>query len=142
MTERKVNLTAEITLTTSFQDADPMGVIYHGNYFRFFEEVRRVLMLKIDYDYRAMVDSGYAWPVIDSYVKYVRPIPFNHEIRITAKLSEWENYMRVDYVIYDGQTGKRMTKGYTRQVAVDMKTEEMSFSSPILLEEKLEPYFV
>ena len=32
-------LTAELTLTTAFQDADPMGVIYHGNYFRFFEEV-------------------------------------------------------------------------------------------------------
>jgi Fe-S oxidoreductase len=51
MTARKLNLTAEITLTTSFQDADPMGVIYHGNYFRFFEEARRVLMLKVDYEH-------------------------------------------------------------------------------------------
>ena len=142
MTARKLNLTAEITLTTSFQDADPMGVIYHGNYFRFFEEARRVLMLKVDYDYRAMIDSGYIWPVIDSYVEYVRSIPYNHEIRIVAQLSDWENYMRVDYVIYDAQTGKRMTKGYTRQVAVDMKTEEMCFASPAFLEEKLEPYFV
>ncbi len=29
-------LESEVTLVTSFQDADPMGVIYHGNYFRFF----------------------------------------------------------------------------------------------------------
>ena len=142
MIERKVDLMAEVTLVTSFQDADPMGVIYHGNYFRFFEEVRRLLMEKINYNYRDMVDSGYAWPVIDSYVKYVQAIPFNHEIRITAKLSEWENYMRVDYVIYDAQTGKRMTKGYTRQVAVDMKTEEMCFVSPECLAKKLEAYFV
>jgi acyl-CoA thioester hydrolase len=142
MVDRKIQLTAEITLVTSFQDADPMGVIYHGNYFRFFEEVRRLLMEKINYNYRDMVDSGYAWPVIDSYVKYVQAIPFNHEIRITAKLTEWEHYLRVDYVIYDAQTGKRMTKGYTRQVAVDMKTEEMCFVSPDCLSEKLEPYFV
>ena len=142
MVDRKIELTAEITLVTSFQDADPMGVIYHGNYFRFFEEARRLLMEKIHYNYRAMVTSGYAWPVIDSYVKYVQAIPFNHEIRITATLTEWENYMRVDYVIYDVKTGKRMTKGYTRQVAVDMKTEEMCFVSPAFLAEKLEPYFV
>jgi acyl-CoA thioester hydrolase len=142
MIERKLNLNAEITLVTSFQDADPMGVIYHGNYFRFFEEARRLLMEKINYNYRGMADSGFAWPVIDSYVKYVKSIPFNHEIRITAKLSEWENYMRVDYIIYDAQTGKRMTKGYTRQVAVNMKTEEMCFASPALLKDKLEPYFV
>ena len=70
MVDRKIELTAEITLVTSFQDADPMGVIYHGNYFRFFEEVRRLLMEKINYNYRDMVDSGYAWPVIDSYVKW------------------------------------------------------------------------
>ena len=142
MSEPKIDLTAEITLITSFQDADPMGVIYHGNYFRFFEEARRILMEKINYNYRDMVDSGYAWPVIDSYVKYVRSIPFNHEIRVTAKLSEWEHYMRVDYVIFDAQTGARMTKGYTRQVAVDMATEEMCFASPSLLKDKLEAYFV
>lgn len=139
---QKVNLTAETTLITSFQDADPMGVIYHGNYFRFFEEVRRLLMEKIDYSYRDMLASGYSWPVIDSYVKYVRAIPFNHEIRVTAKLTDWEHYIRVDYIIYDAKTGVRMTKGYTRQVAVDMSTEVMCLASPALLKEKLEPYFV
>ena len=142
MADQKIDLMAEVTLVTSFQDADPMGVIYHGNYFRFFEESRRLLMEKINYNYRDMVDSGYAWPVIDSYVKYVQAIPFNHEIRITAQLTEWENYIRVDYVIYDAKNGKRMTKGYTRQVAIDMKTEEMCFASPSLLSAKLEPYFV
>lgn len=142
MINQKVDLSAELTLITSFQDADPMGVIYHGNYFRFFEEVRRLLMEKINYNYRDMIESGYAWPVIDSYVKYVRPIPFNHEIRITAKLTDWENYLRVDYVIYDKKTGQRMTKGYTRQVAVDMKTEEMCFASPELIKKKLESHFV
>lgn len=141
MSERKVNLSAEVTMVTSFQDADPMGVVYHGNYFRFFEEARRILMQRINYNYREMADSGYSWPVIDSYVKYVQAIPFNHEIRIVAKLGEWENYLRVDYVIYDVKTGKRMTKAYTRQVAVDMQTEEMCFASPALLAEKLEPYF-
>jgi acyl-CoA thioester hydrolase len=142
MAEQKIDLMEEVTLVTSFQDADPMGVIYHGNYFRFFEEARRLLMEKINYNYRDMVDSGYAWPVIDSYVKYIQAIPFNHEIRITAELTEWENYIRVDYVIYDAKNGKRMTKGYTRQVAIDMKTEEMCFVSPSLLAVKLEPYFV
>lgn len=41
-------LEAEVTMVTSFQDADPMGVIYHGNFFRYFEEARRVLMEKIN----------------------------------------------------------------------------------------------
>lgn len=139
--DRKLLLTAEITLMTSFQDADPMGVIYHGNYFRFFEEVRRSLMEKIDYTYREMQASGYIWPVIDSYVKYVKAIPYNHQIRITASLTEWEHHLRVDYIIYDAKTGTRMTKGYTRQVAVEIESQEMCFASPQLFIDKLEPYF-
>jgi len=142
MHARKLNLSAEITLLTSFQDADPMGVIYHGNYFRFFEEARRVLMEKINYTYREMADSGYMWPIIDCQVKYIKAIPFNHSIRITAVLTEWEHRLRVDYVIYDAKTDVRMSKANTRQVAVSITEEEMCFASPAVFINKLEPYFV
>lgn len=137
-----MDLSAEVTLVTAFQDADPMGVIYHGNYFRFFEEARRLLMEKMDYNYRDMQDSGYIWPVIDSYVKYIRAIPYHHEIRVCAKLTDWENYMRVEYIIYDAKDGTRMSKGYTRQVAVNMQTKEMCLASPAFFIKKLERYFV
>ena len=133
-------LTAELTLTTAFQDADPMGVIYHGNYFRFFEEVRRLLMENIDYSYHQMQASGYLWPIIDTRVKYVKPVPFDHRIRITATLTEWENRLRVDYVIYDEQTNARMTKAYTMQVAVSIETGEMRLASPSIFTDKIKAW--
>lgn len=130
-------LESEVTLFTSFQDADPMGVIYHGNFFRFFEEARRVLMDKIDYGYLKMNESGYMWPIIDTRVKYVKAIPFNHQIRVHAKLTEWENRLRVDYVIYDAQTNQRMCKAHTTQVAVSIKEQEMCFASPKVFIDKV-----
>jgi acyl-CoA thioester hydrolase len=133
-------LESEVTMVTSFQDADPMGVIYHGNYFRFFEEARRIMMDKIGYGYLAMNESGYMWPIIDTRVKYVKAIPFNHEIRVTAKLTEWENRLRVDYVIYDAQTGKRMCKAHTTQVTVSIKEQEMCFASPHIFIDKVEQW--
>ncbi|MCK6264370.1 acyl-CoA thioesterase [Vibrio sp. ZSDE26] len=140
MSEILYPLTSEVTLVTSFQDADPMGVIYHGNYFRFFEEARRILMEKIQYGYLAMNDSGYMWPIIDTRVKYVKAIPFNHEIRVTAHLTEWENRLRVDYVIYDGKTDQRMCKAHTTQVAVEKVTEEMCFVSPTVFTDKVQQW--
>ena len=119
-----------------------MGMIYHGNYFRFFENARLVLMNKIDYNYRAMVDSGYFWPVIDSYVKYIKPIPYDHKIRVKASLTAWENYVRVEYIIFDQETGEKMTKGYTRHVAVKMSSQQMCLASPRVFLDKLEDYFV
>lgn len=131
-------LEAELTLITSFQDADPMGVIYHGNYFRYFEEARRILMEKIAYGYLAMKESGYIWPIIDTRVRYVKAIPFGHEIRVTAKLTEWENRLRVDYMIFDAQSGQRMCKAHTMQVAVSISAQEMRFASPDILLKKIE----
>ena len=130
-------LEAEVTIITSFQDADPMGVIYHGNFFRFFEEARRVLMEKIGYTYRDMIDSGYLWPIIDTRVKYVKAIPYNHTIRVCATLTEWENRLRVDYVIYDAETDKRMCKAHTTQVAVTIDKQEMCFASPAVFIDKV-----
>tara|TARA_Y100001956_G_scaffold81524_2_gene99302 strand:+ start:131 stop:580 length:450 start_codon:yes stop_codon:yes gene_type:complete len=133
-------LESEVTIVTSFQDADPMGVIYHGNFFRFFEEARRVMMDKIDYNYLAMNESGYMWPIIDTRVKYVKAIPFNHKIRVHAKLTEWENRLRVDYVIYDAQTNQRMCKAHTTQVAVSIKEQEMCFASPKVFIDKVDQW--
>ena len=75
-------------------------------------------------------------------MKYIRAIPYHHEIRVCAKLTDWENYMRVEYIIYDAKDGTRMSKGYTRQVAVSMQTKEMCLASPVFLKKKLERYFV
>ncbi|WP_153447845.1 acyl-CoA thioesterase [Vibrio algicola] len=136
MTEK--TLSASVIMTPSFQDADPMGVVYHGNYFRFFEEARRVMLDKIGYNYRAMEASGYMWPIIDVRVKYIKPIPFDLSVRVEAKLTEWENRLKVDYVIYNAESGVRLTKGYTMQVAVDMQSEEMCFASPKAFTDKLE----
>ncbi len=133
-------LQAEVVLTTSFQDADPMGVIYHGNYFRFFEAARHALLEKIEYSYLAMRASGYVWPIIDVRVKYIRPVSFNHEIRVTAELAEWENRLKVKYVVYDAKTGERLTRGYTLQVAVDMETEEMCYVSPKVFLNRVEAW--
>ncbi|WP_086982152.1 acyl-CoA thioesterase [Vibrio aphrogenes] len=132
-----IALSSQVIMTPSFQDADPMGVVYHGNYFRFFEEARRVLLDKIGYNYREMQASGYMWPIIDTRVKYIKPIPFDLTVRVEAKLVEWENRLKVDYVIYDAQNGQRLTKGYTMQVAVSIDTQEMCFVSPNALIDKL-----
>lgn len=137
MTVKQSILRADITLVTAFQDADPMGIVYHGNYFRFFEEARRVLMEKIQYSYREMQASGYVWPVIDARVKYIKPIPYNHGIQVIATLTEWEHRLRVDYLVVDANSGERMTKAHSVQVAVGIENEEMCFVSPAIFTDRV-----
>ena len=77
--------------------------------------------------------SGYAWPVIESHVRYVQGIEFEQKIKVRAILKEWENRLKIEYLILDAKTERRLTKGYTTQVAVNMQTREMCYQSPQIL---------
>lgn len=126
-----------ITLTPAFHDLDPMNVVWHGNYIRYFELARCALLQTIDYDYPQMRDSGYAWPVVDLRVKYVRPLVYGQAVDVHASIVEWENRLKIDYEIRDAASGQRLTKGYSIQVAVDIETQEMLYVCPPVLLEKL-----
>jgi acyl-CoA thioester hydrolase len=84
-----------------------------------------------------MRDSGYAWPVIDLRIRYAKPAVFGQIITVSAEVAEWENRLKINYLIADKHTGSRLTRGYSIQVAVDMQTKEMCFESPAVLFEKL-----
>ena len=120
-----------------FHDIDPMEIVWHGNYVKYFEMARADLLDTINYNYEQMRQSCYAWPVIDLKLRYIHPATYGQEICVHARLTEYENRMKVDYLISDVKTGKKLTKGYTIQVAVDMRNNEMCLASPDILLEKL-----
>lgn len=132
-----IELKAEIQLKIPFQDVDVMGIVWHGNYLRYFEEARAELLDKVDYGYFQMKESGYAWPIVDARVKYIKPLHLQQIVRVKARLVEYECQLKIEYEIFDVETGARTTKGYTKQVAVDMESNEMCFVSPKVLLEKL-----
>ena len=132
-----IELKAEIQLKIPFQDVDVMGIVWHGNYLRYFEEARAELLDKVDYGYFQMKESGYAWPIVDARVKYIKPLHLQQIVQVKARLVEYECQLKIEYEIFDVETGERTTKGYTKQVAVDMESNEMCFVSPKVFLEKL-----
>ena len=136
----KAIVSASVRVCPQFYDLDPMNIVWHGNYPRFFELARTALMSKIGYGYDAMVSSGYAWPVIDMHLRYYRPMKLGHWVNLSASLTEWENRLKVEYRGIDELTGKKTTTGHTVQVALDIKTEEMQWQTPAVLREKISPF--
>ena len=120
-----------------FQDVDAMEVVWHGNYPRYLEIARCDLLDRIEYDYPRMRDSGYMWPIIDMRIKYIKPLHFKQTIRVHSEIVEYENRLKVAFLITDAATGEKLCKAHTMQVAVDMQTREMCFASPAILREKL-----
>lgn len=131
------DLSHEVEVVPAFYDIDPMEIVWHGHYVKYLEVARTALLGKFDYDYPRMRESGYAWPIVDLRVKYVRPAELGQRLLARAQVVEWENRLRIDYLIRDAATGRKLTQASTTQVAVDMATREMLYVCPPVLWERL-----
>jgi acyl-CoA thioester hydrolase len=98
---------------------------------------RCALLDKIDYNYEQMKASGYMWPIIEMNLRYANPASFGQRLVLRAEIVEWENRLRIDYLISDAASGRRLNRATTTQVAVDLHSGEMCFVSPPILFEKL-----
>ena len=136
----KAVVSASAEAAPQFYDLDPMNIVWHGNYPRFLELGRNAVMDKIDYSYEAMAASGYAWPVIDLRMRYARPMRLGKAVTITAGIVEWENILRISYLLRDVETGARVMRASSSQAAVSISSGEMLWVTPPVLREKLSPY--
>jgi len=120
----------ETTFQVPFFDVDAMHVVWHGNYVKYLEYARCALLDALGYGYDAMRESGYGWPVIDLQLRYVQPAVFGQQIVGRAELVEWENRLKIHYLLRDAATGTRLTRASSVQVAVSLASGEMQLASP------------
>lgn len=128
---------AESETQVQFFDLDPMEVVWHGHYVKYLEIIRGVLLDTIDYNYAQMKASGYLWPVIDLHLRFIAPAGFTQRLKLRAEIVEWENRLKIAYLISDAMSGRRLSRATTTQVAVQIATGEMCYVSPPVLFEKL-----
>lgn len=126
------------SLTVPFYDVDPMRVVWHGNYVKYFEEARCAFLRKLGTDYAAIEASGFLLPVVSLEIKYMHPCLFGQDLAIEVSADQDNPCLLVfHYLVRDKATGKRLCKATTRQAAVDAATHELLFELPASLRERL-----
>ena len=123
-------LHATVEVVVPFFDVDSMDVVWHGHYVKYLEVARCALLDEIGHNYTQMKASGYVWPVIDLQLRYVQASRFGQRLQVRADLIEWQNRLRIHYLIQDAASGQRITRASSTQVAVKIANGEMQLVSP------------
>ena len=123
-------LFVDIDVDVSFHDIDMVGVVWHGHYLRYLENARWTLMNRLGYGLEHMVESGFAWPIVELHTKYVSPARFGDRLRVRASLVEWEARLALNYLLSRPADGARIARARTVQVAVDARSGELQFALP------------
>lgn len=103
-----------------FGDTDAMGIVYYGNYFRWFEVGRAELMRRRGNAYREMTDAGVHLPVVESHAEYRYPARYDDVLDLCAELREARGVrVTFGYRIERAADGKTLVEGYTVHAFTD-----------------------
>ena len=128
-----IYFSSDCYVTAQFYDVDVMQVVYHGNYTRYMEEARSLLLDALGYGYFDMQADGLVWPVVKLEIKYIKPITLKQRVRIHTSLIEYENRIGISYIFYD-EYNTVLCKAKTYQMAVSIETKQSCFSSKTFIE--------
>ena len=129
-------LRVQVDVTVPFHDADPTGVAWHGNYFRYYDAARTALLAILRFGYPRMAASQQLWPIVDTRVRYRKSIPYGMVATVSAQLVEWDFRMVMYYDIRD-DSGTLLNEAYTVQVPVSTSTESAVVGTPEVLRERI-----
>jgi acyl-CoA thioester hydrolase len=113
-----------LRVRVAFADTDAMGVVWHGNYLRWFEMARTELMRPTELPYPALVGRGFHLPVIEALVRYRKPARYDDLLIVRiGRIHAGGVRLRIDYriecdaaLIVDGHTEHAFTNAAGRVV--------------------------
>jgi acyl-CoA thioester hydrolase len=128
----------EYELKVSFEELDPMNVVWNGNYMRYLERARVDLFGKLKYSYFQMHEDGIAYPLAKLNAKYIKPAFFEDILTVKTEILSIEPTLDLKYTIYNKKTGDKIFTATTMQIAINSKTRESIFNAPENLKKAIE----
>jgi len=104
-----------------YGDTDQMGMVYYGNYLRYFEIARNEFLRRAGAPYRAFEEQhGLMLPVVEATVRYRRPARYDDEIGIHAAVPEVGGASaRFVYQLRRLPDGELLVEGHTLHACID-----------------------
>ena len=125
-------LKAETKVNIRFSDTDSMGVVWHGNYLKFFEDVREVFAIKYSLDYLDVYKQGYFMPIVKSGIDHKAPIFYGQKAKVFATLIPSPSAKVIfEYKVINLATDKIAATGKTIQVFLTAEARELSLNKPV-----------
>lgn len=105
-----------------YYDTDQMGIVYYGNYARFYEIGRVEVMRYLGLNYKELEERGISMPVYDLSSRFIRPARYDDLLTIRVTIPQLpKTRFLFTYEIFN-QDGQLLNTGQTTLVFVRTDT--------------------
>jgi acyl-CoA thioester hydrolase len=110
---------ASVELKVPFHDCDPLFVVWHGRYFEYLEVARSALFARHEVDVEHVRALHYRMYVTDAHCRYMHPLSYNDNVRVTARFTAVTPLLRVAYEIVNLTANRRSARAVTVLATTD-----------------------
>lgn len=112
--------TVETTLRVRYAETDAMGVVYHANYFVWFEAGRGEYFRAWGQDYGEWEKQGYFLPVSEAHARYHAPARYGDLVTVQTWVKEARSRsVTLSYRVSDAASQRRLVSGWTKHICMD-----------------------
>jgi acyl-CoA thioester hydrolase len=111
----------EVRVRVRYAETDQMGVVYHANYFIWFEVGRVELLRQLGFSYRDMEQNDHCFiAVVDARCRYKAPARYDEEIIVRTHLKNVrESLVHFGYELVREGDGTVLAEGETTHIVTD-----------------------
>jgi len=125
------NKSYEVKLTVPFHDLDPMQMVWHGHYLKYFDIARSELFNNLGVDlYKYFKRTNYLFPITKTTTKYIVSLRDRDEFNCKATVVEEQYKIAVEFQIRLTKNNQICARGRSEQVAVKYPEMEIMFEIP------------
>ncbi len=107
-----------------YKDTDTMSVVYYGNYLTYFEVARVEYLRQRDLP-MSEVDKRIHMPVVEAFVKYVKPAKLDDLLEVSSRVSERKRASFTFSYEIRNEAKELVATGFTRHACWDPATSKM-----------------
>jgi acyl-CoA thioester hydrolase len=124
-------LTNKTEVSVRFNEADPLGIVWHGHYLRYFEDGREAFGKQFGISYLDFYKQGLAVPVVSVNCDYKRPLRYGDAVIVETIFKPTPAAKLIfDYRMYEANSKEIVAIGSSVQVFVDAKSFVLQLTIP------------
>lgn len=128
-------LSISTRLKVRFHECDPLQIVWHGNYFKYFEVGREDFCARHGFSYLEVKEKGYATPIVKTICEHKLPLRYGDEFIVETKFVNSDAAKLIfKFKIYCNE--KLICTGETTQVFLDENAEMVLYSPAFFLDWK------
>ena len=132
----KKELTSRTEIQVRFNEADPLGIVWHGHYIRYFEDGSEAFGNLHDLGYLEVYKLGFVIPVVSVQCDFKRSLRYGNKVIVETRFIPTDAAkLKFTYRLFNAASGELVATGSSVQVFLSKDDSVLQLSNPPFFED-------